>query len=42
MAVPPVIEGRYIVFELGNGGSPEVFTPICGMFVSLEHYDPDD
>lgn len=34
MAVPPVIEGRYVVFELGNGGSPEVFTPICGMFVN--------
>jgi len=34
MAVPSVIEGRYVVFELGNGGTPEVFTPICGMFVN--------
>lgn len=34
MAVPNVIEGRYVVFELGNGGSPEVFTPICGMFIN--------
>lgn len=34
MAVPAVIEGRYVVFELGNGGTPEVFTPICGMFVN--------
>lgn len=34
MAVPKVIEGRYVVFELGNGGTPEVFTPICGMFVN--------
>ena len=34
MAVPSVIEGRFVIFELGNGGTPEVFTPICGMFVN--------
>lgn len=34
MAVPQVLEGRMVVIELGNGASPEVFTPICGMNVT--------
>lgn len=34
MAVPQIIEGRLVVFELGNGASPEVFTPLCGVNVN--------
>lgn len=34
MAVPAVIEGRYVVIEIGNGGTPEVFNKICGVNVN--------
>lgn len=34
MAVPQIVEGRLVVFELGNGASPETFTPLCGVNVN--------
>ncbi|HKF95100.1 MAG TPA: hypothetical protein VKB96_10990 [Gammaproteobacteria bacterium] len=34
MAVPSVIEGRFVVISAGDGAGPEVFTPLCGLFVT--------
>lgn len=31
MAVPNRVKPRFIVIEMGNGASPEVFTPLCGI-----------
>ena len=31
MALPTTIDGNLIILSVGDGESPEVFTPICGM-----------
>lgn len=31
MARPTIIKGTYVTILMGNGASPEVFTPICGL-----------
>lgn len=31
MSVPNVVRGTYITVLMGNGASPEVFVPICGL-----------
>lgn len=31
MAVPAIVKGTYVAILMGNGASPEVFTPICGL-----------
>lgn len=31
MALPIIVKGGYVDILLGNGATPEVFTPICGL-----------
>lgn len=31
MALPTIVKGGYVDILLGNGATPEVFTPICGL-----------
>lgn len=31
MARPTIIRGTYVTILMGNGASPEVFSPICGL-----------
>ena len=31
MAYPNRVKPRYVVIEMGNGATPEVFTPLCGI-----------